>query len=98
MIYVVATVHVRAESRADFLENARSVISATHKEPGCITYDLLSSITEPNCFIFVERWTSREALDEHFETPHLLEWKRVSGPLVEKIVVEVVHPDHVETL
>ncbi len=46
MIYVLATVAVRPEHRADFLENARTVISATVKEPGCHSYDLMSSPSE----------------------------------------------------
>jgi len=98
MIYVVATVAVRSEHRADFLENARTVIAATLKEPECQSYDLLSSITEPNCFVFVERWASREALSKHFETRHLKEWQRVSAPFVEKVTVEVISPEKVEVL
>ena len=98
MIYVLATVAVRPEHRADFLENARSVIGATVKEAGCHSYDLMSSITEPNCFVFVERWDSRDALAAHFETPHLKEWSRVSAAYVEKVTVEVVHPEKVEQL
>jgi quinol monooxygenase YgiN len=98
MIYVLATVTVRSEHRADFLENARTVIGATVKEAGCQSYDLMSSITEPNCFVFVERWESRDALAKHFETPHLKQWRRVSAPFVEKTTIEIVHPDKVEKL
>ncbi|UDL94246.1 MULTISPECIES: putative quinol monooxygenase [Lichenihabitans] len=98
MIYVVATITVRSEHRADFLENARTVIGASVKEAECHSYDLLSSITEPNCFVFVERWGSREALAQHFETPHLKAWQRVSADFVEKVKVEIISPDHVETL
>ena len=67
MIYVLATLIVKPEKRADFLENARDVIAATRREAGCIGYDLTSSITEPNEFVFVERWETREALAAHFE-------------------------------
>lgn len=98
MIYVLATITVKAEHRADFLENARTVIGATVKEPGCTSYDLTSSITEPNCFVFVERWETREALGKHFETPHVKEWQRVSAPFVDKAVVEVIHAGNVEIL
>ena len=98
MIFVIATVHIRPEHRADFLENARAVIAATVKEQGCQSYDLHSSITEPNCFVFVERWDSRDALSAHFEAPHMKEWGRVSAPFVEKVVVEVIAPESVETL
>ena len=96
MIYVIATIIVKTEHRADFLENARTVIGATVKEPGCVSYDLTSSITEPNCFVFVERWESREALAAHFETPHLHEWRRVSTPFTDKRKVEIIHSDKVE--
>ncbi len=98
MIYVIATLIVRPDKRADFLENARTVIAGTHKEVGCHSYDLTSSITEPNEFVFVERWESRDALSAHFETPHLKEWQRVSREFIESRKIEIVHPDKVETL
>ena len=98
MIYVIATLHIHPEKRADFLEDARTVIAHTVKEEGCISYDLTSSITEPNEFVFVERWTTREALAAHFETPHLQEWRRVSDDYLADRKVEVVHADRVEEL
>ena len=98
MIYVIATLHIHPEKRADFLEDARTVIAHTVKEEGCISYDLTSSITEPNEFVFVERWTTREALAAHFETPHLQDWRRVSDDYLADRKVEIVHADRVEEL
>lgn len=98
MIYVIATLHIRPEKRADFLENARTVIAHTIKEQGCASYDLASSITEPNEFVFVERWETRDALTAHFATPHLQEWRRVSAGFIAERKVEVVHPEKVEVL
>lgn len=97
MIYVVATLIVKSEKRADFLENARDVIAATRREPGCLTYDLTSSITEPNEFIFVERWESREALAGHFETPHFLRWRKLCGEYLDGRKLEIIKPESVET-
>lgn len=98
MIYVIATLHIHPEKRASFLEDARSVIAHTVKEEGCLSYDLTSSITEPNEFVFVERWTSRDALAAHFDTPHLGEWRRVSAEYLVDRKVEIVHPEKVEEL
>ena len=98
MIYVVATLTIHPEKRADFLENARTVIAATHKEKGCRSYDLFSSITEPNQFVFVERWDSRDALAAHFDTPHLVEWRRLCEGFVVERKIEVVYPEKVEEL
>lgn len=98
MIYVIATLHIHPEKRASFLEDARTVIAHTVKEDGCISYDLVSSITQPNEFVFVERWSSRDALAAHFETPHLQEWRRVSAEYLADRKIEVVHPERVEEL
>ncbi len=98
MIYVIATLHIHPEKRADFLEDARSVIAHTVKEEGCLSYDLTSSITEPNEFVFVERWASRDALAAHFDTPHLGEWRRVSADYLVDRKVEIVHAEKVEEL
>lgn len=98
MIYVIATLHIHPEKRAAFMEDARTVIAHTLKEAGCISYDLTSSITEPNQFVFVERWETRDALAAHFETPHLAEWRRVCAEYLVDRSVEVVHPEKVENL
>ncbi|RYB07862.1 putative quinol monooxygenase [Lichenibacterium ramalinae] len=98
MVYVIATLHIHPEKRADFLEDARTVIAHTVKEEGCLSYDLTSSITEPNEFVFVERWASREALAAHFDTPHLQDWRRVSADYLADRKVEVVHAARVEEL
>ncbi len=98
MIYVIATLHIHPEKRASFLEDARSVIAHTVKEEGCLSYDLTSSITEPNEFVFVERWATRDALAAHFDTPHLGEWRRVSADYLVDRKVEIVHPEKVEEL
>ena len=98
MIFVIATLHIHPEKRASFLEDARSVIAHTVKEEGCLSYDLNSSITAPNTFVFVERWASRDALAAHFDTPHLGEWRRVSADYLVDRKVEVVHPEKVEEL
>lgn len=96
MIYVVATLHIHPEKRADFLEDARTVIAQSIKEAGCISYDLTSSITEPNQFVFVERWASRDALQAHFGTPHFAEWRRVCDDYLVDRKLEIVHPERVE--
>ncbi len=98
MVYVIATLHIHPEKRASFLEDARSVIAHSVKEEACLSYDLSSSITEPNAFVFVERWASREGLEAHFATPHFQDWRRVSAEYLVDRRVEVVHPERVEEL
>ena len=97
MVYVIATLIVKPEKRGDFLENAGTMIAATRKEQGCERYDLLSSITEPNEFVFVEKWSTREVLGAHFETPHMATWRALCAEYLESRALEIIKPESVET-
>jgi quinol monooxygenase YgiN len=97
VIYVIATLRVRTEKRSKLLDAAHAVIAATRKEDGCIFYDLHLSVTDPDQLVFVERWTSREALGKHFEASHMTVWRAASGDCIESRKVEIITPDKVET-
>jgi quinol monooxygenase YgiN len=98
MIYVVATLKAKPGKHADLIAGAKPCIAATLRETGCISYDLTQSITDPDTFVFVERWTTREALEAHFKTPHLATWREVGKTCVGERSVEIVHVAQVETL
>ena len=65
MIYVVATLTVKPETRAEFIAAATACIKETRKEPGNIAYDLHESVTDPTKMVFVEQWENAEALVPH---------------------------------
>ena len=71
MLIILAKGVVRPDKREEFIAAARAQISETRKEAGCIAYDFYESQTEPNTFVFNERWKSREAIDAHFQTEHI---------------------------
>ena len=98
MIYVIASLTV-APGKLDALRKAApSVIEPTRAEPGCISYDLFVSATDPGQVRFVESWRSREALDEHFASAHMAKWRDTSADFFTGRKVEVIHPDKVEIL
>ena len=70
------TVVAIAETSADRAEELKSVcmglIEPTRKENGCISYDLYQDTTNPGKFTFIENWQSKEHLDVHLKTPHLV--------------------------
>jgi quinol monooxygenase YgiN len=99
MIYVIATASVKPEKREDFKQGALTCIDATRKEDGCLLYDLHESITDPTRFVFVEQWTSREALGAHARTAHLKEWRKIVGECAAAPTkIEIITPANVETL
>ncbi len=98
MIYVIATIQVKPDKHATYLAGARTMIAATRKEDGCIFYDLTQSITSPNEFTFVERWTTRESLAAHFNTPHMAVWQAIGKDCVAGRAIEIITSTQVETL
>lgn len=47
------------------------LIEPTRAEAGCVQYDLHEEKGKPGSFLFFEKWTSKQALDEHMAMPYL---------------------------
>lgn len=97
MIYVVATLTVKPEARAELIAAATACIAATRKEPGNIAYDLHESVTDPSKLVFVEQWENAEALVPHRSAEHM----KTFGRVVVKCItapprIEVITPEKVE--
>lgn len=48
-----------------------ALIGPTRSEEGCVFYNLHQDCDDHSAFMFYENWVSREALDEHLQTPYL---------------------------
>ena len=81
MIYVVATLTVKPETRAELIAGATKCIAETRKEAGCIAYDMHESVTDPAKFVFVEQWDSAEALVPHGASDHMRAWRKIASPV-----------------
>ncbi|HZA78845.1 MAG TPA: putative quinol monooxygenase [Acidimicrobiales bacterium] len=60
----------------------RGCVAATHDEPGNLHYSLHRSVEDPDVVVGIERWTSQEALDAHFATPHIKTVIAETGPIL----------------
>jgi quinol monooxygenase YgiN len=50
------------------------------EEPGCLDYAMTADPDDGRRIRVYEHWTSRQALDEHFTTPHIKDFRTaVSG-------------------
>jgi quinol monooxygenase YgiN len=99
MIYVVATTQVKPGQRDAFIKGAKECIAATRQEKGCLSYESHTSINDPNLFVVVERWESREDLNAHGKAPHMKVWREYSAPLkVSPTVIEIISDGKVEKL
>lgn len=70
---VVAIFTAKSGSEQKLEELFRGVIEETHKEEGCVVYQLNRDVENPRRFIWTEEWTSKELLDKHLAAPHIAE-------------------------
>ena len=83
----------RGTSREAYIAGAKACVAATQKEAGCIYHDSHSSVNDPNRFVVVERWESREALDSHGAAPHMKVWRELSAPFkASPTQIEIITP------
>ena len=75
MLLIVGTVRLPA----DRLDAARAImaeiVKASRAESGCVEYCYAEDVLDRGLIHITERWRDRKALDEHFKTAHLAEWR-----------------------
>jgi len=70
-VTVVATFQARPGKEAELKKALISLIAPTHKETGCLNYDLHVSAEDPTKFLFHENWASKAQLDAHLKNTHI---------------------------
>ena len=69
------TIVDRIETKADKIELVKTallkLIEPTHKEEGCLQYDLRQTNETPRIFVFYENWESRALWQTHMNNDHL---------------------------
>lgn len=70
-IVVVGSFTAQEGKEQEAREAFEALVAPTHAEDGCILYALHQGADDPRRLAFVERWSSREALDAHLGSPHI---------------------------
>ena len=82
MLTVFVHVHVKPEFidafRAASVKNARSSV----QEPGIARFDVLQDREDPERWVLVEVYKTKEAPAEHKETAHYAEWRDAVAPMM----------------
>lgn len=74
MILIVVRFPIRPDRRDEWLSGIRRYTAAVREEPGGPDFECFESIDEPNQFVAVEGFESREASDRHVQTDHFEEF------------------------
>ena len=99
MIYVVATTKVKPEGREAFIKGHKACIAETHKEKGCLSYEGHVSVNNPNLYVVVERWETRDDLNAHARAPHMKVWREYSAQMkTAPTAIEIISDSKVEKI
>ena len=75
MLLIVGTVRLPADN----LDRARPImqrmVEASRAEAGCVDYGYAEDVLDPGLIHVKELWTDQAALDRHFATTHIAEWR-----------------------
>jgi quinol monooxygenase YgiN len=69
MLIVIGRVGCAEGKREEFVAHMKTMQEASRQEPGCIDYGFFAAIEDPDQFVAVELWESKEALETHFGAP-----------------------------
>ena len=89
---VVCVAEFRAlEGKSDELVTAlHALIDPTHKEPGCIRYELNQRTDDARWVTFIEKWKDRDTFDQHCAMPYIKDYfENVRPQLVETFEVKL---------
>ena len=79
------------ENKADELVAAlHSLMEPTHREEGCIRYELNQREDEPRWVTLIEKWSDREIFDRHCAMPYIKHYfDDIRPALVETFEVKI---------
>ena len=67
MLTIIAQPIVNPDHVDEIKEAMLELVAATLKEEGCVRYELHQDNNQPNRFMFVETWESRELWRKHMD-------------------------------
>ena len=74
-LIVAGTVRVPPQNVERFRPHMAAMMAASRAEDGCIAYGYAEDVGEPGLIHVFEVWRDRAALEAHFATPHMGEWR-----------------------
>lgn len=75
MIVVIGTFRIPPSMAQVVAPVMEAMIRASRAEEGCIEYSYAFDVLDEGLVRVSEKWRDREALEAHFRTAHMAEWR-----------------------
>ncbi len=101
MVYVIATIDLKAGCKEAYLNIFRRNIPNVKAEKGCLSYEPTVDVDSglpiqgelrENTVMIVEAWESLDALHRHLKTPHMAAYREEVKDLVNQVSLKVLQP------
>jgi len=87
---IVAIFTIKPEYHTEFQTEFKKIVEGSRQEDGCIQYDLNQDVKDPNTYVFIETWQSRQAIDIHNTQAHYKQFAKFAEGKVAKKTVHVM--------
>ncbi|WP_334160822.1 putative quinol monooxygenase [Phenylobacterium sp.] len=74
-VLIAGTFRLPPEAVERFRPHMETMLAKSRAEDGCLTYSYAFDVLEPGLVRVFEAWRDQAALDAHFATAHLAEWR-----------------------
>jgi len=89
-VVCVAEFYAKDGKTDDLISALHSLMNPTHKESGCLRYELNQRVDDPRWITFIEKWTDKKAFDEHCAMSYIKNYfDNVRPGLVENFEVKL---------
>ena len=89
-VVCVAEFRAKEGKTEELLDALHRLMEPTHKEAGCIRYELNQRVDDPRWITFIEKWKDRKIFDEHCAMPYITDYfDNVRPGLVENFEVKL---------
>jgi len=75
MLLIVGTLRLPAENLRAARPIMKHMVDASRAEDGCVEYAYAEDVFEPGLIHVKELWTDQAALNAHFASAHIAEWR-----------------------
>ena len=73
-VVCIAEFHALPDKTDELISALHVLMKPTHKEPGCIRYELNQRADDPRWVTFIEKWKSQKVFDKHCAMPYIKDY------------------------
>ena len=83
MVIMIVECNVKPEKRDEFLKVIEhDAEHSEHDEPGCLRFDVLNDLEDPNKFFFYEVYRDEAAFKAHQASAHYPRWRAAAAEVL----------------